>query len=166
MAGHLGRGTQPDRPGRFFESPIMSRFDRHLAYFRLLDVAFVLQLMMVASEVIEWFGIDVERWGAFFYVLLALGVIGLLIPAALIFLRSWRDEFTEELWQKAAGTTLKALIILPIPVAIAFGILADRPAPEEDTAVLGAIRILAYLWTMAPMAFTFAFQWHRWRASA
>lgn len=167
MAGYLGRGGRPLAPTAFsFRKTDMARFNRHRAYFVLLDIAFGLQLFMLSTELLDLVDIDVRSFGALFYLLVALAVIGLILPVFLIFARRWRDEFAEQLWQRAAGTTVKALVLLPLPATFLVTYQLRQPDLAGVSAWEAGVRVLVYLWLLAPLAFTFALQWHRWRASA
>lgn len=108
---------------------------------------------------------------------LVIFIVAVILPTLLIFQRWMRDDFSELLWQRTAGTVLKALVILPFPilitvtVAITLGdpitlaVDGDRGlTPQVEGMMVGFVRSVAALWLVAPILFVFAFQWHRWRA--
>jgi hypothetical protein len=157
----------------------MARITRYSLYYRLMDISFVSAAISLCSEIIEYgFNLtlsdEVSDW--LFWPII---ITGLFIPAFCVFARFMRDDFAEMLWQKAAGTVLKALIILPVPLAFIVGMMVatgqidvpesnftDPAISESDGgAALGIILSFTYMWVIAPVVFTFAFQWHRWRAS-
>lgn len=150
----------------------MIRIDRHRLFYRLIDVAFAIQLLVIGTELVGAAGLLEVEFGRYIWFGAVIAAFGLIIPALLIFLRSMRDEFTEMLWQKTAGTVLKALIILPIPVMIAVGLATLDPpgsgmmrVDADRVAFEGMLNAAVYLWMVTPVVFTFAFQWHRWRSS-
>lgn len=158
----------------------MNRINRHTAYYRLMDICLVgLLLSFVVWIVSEATGRDIvpEQIQP---VYAAFGVATLIIPAFLIFQRWMRDDFSEMLWQRTAGTVLKLLIILPLPVAIGWGMwiamgntglaettmgVGQKVDPLVSAVLQGVVLSMVYLWVATPILFTFAFQWHRWRAS-
>jgi hypothetical protein len=164
----------------------MAKMTRYSLYYRLMDVSFGAGLIALASfsfRAITGEGI----WG---YVDLPFRPSDILIPTAvllpslLIFQRWMRDDFSEILWQKSAGTVLKLLVILPIPlmfvIAVTIGsrVMLGLDAataytsdsdlglpPVLEGQLIGFIWSMLTLWLVSPVLFTFAFQWHRWRAS-
>jgi hypothetical protein len=157
----------------------MAKMTRYSLYYRLMDVSFAAGVILLALEIAEYgFSMPLPEP---LYTWLGLSVffIAFFVPAFCVFARFMRDDFAELLWQKAAGTVLKALIILPLPLAFIIGGLVvtgqiDVPESEfSDTgisssdggAALGVIYSFVYIWVFAPIIFTLAFQWHRWRAS-
>jgi hypothetical protein len=99
----------------------------------------------------------------------------LLIPTILIFMRWMRDDFSEALWQKTAGSMLKLLVVLLMPAATILAYLAgENEAAQLATSATReahamdfqrAYDALILQWLLIPFAFTLCFQWHRWRAS-
>ncbi len=158
----------------------MTRLTRHELYYRLIDVAFVCQIGLIAARIYKWTTGQSGVEGILYYPFGVVAFVGFVLPPLLIFQRWMRDDFSEMLWQRTAGTVLKALVIVPIPlmfivvVSVALGFdpgesypvpeMADLP-PVLAATMLGFIRSMATLWATASFLFVFAFQWHRWRAS-
>ncbi|UVO53966.1 hypothetical protein [Sphingomonas sp. SUN039] len=155
----------------------MARINRHDLYYRLIDISFVVQLFCLAQFFVRIVSGRVFLSGAAKSVAVTAFVLSILIPAILIFCRFMRDDFSEQLWQKTAGSVLKCLVILPVPIAffvslaLATGTIHIPPGSlltdsERTTgAINGIIRSMVVLWLLTPALFTFTFQWHRWRAS-
>jgi hypothetical protein len=152
----------------------MPHLDRFRAYFVLMNASFFIQLLHVTRKFVEYStGTDIPL-GPIKGVVVALAMFGVFTPAILIFTRFMRDEFAEVLWQRAAGTVLRALILLPIPAIFFIAlsgqlgnyVLRSNVTSLTDASMIGAVRTVATLWLLTPVLFTFAFQWHRWRASA
>ena len=154
------------------------KMDRYSAYFRLLDVAIACQLLMIATASFKAITGTSIVSGVLRYPFAAIVMIAIFVPLLLIFQRWMRDDFSEMLWQRTAGTVMKALALMPIPAillvayaAVSMGVdpRMDKDAFGGDLAVQGfingSVRSLLLLWVMLPLSFTFAFQWHRWRAS-
>jgi hypothetical protein len=157
----------------------MAKMTRYSLYYRLMDVGFAAGALLLALEIAEY-GFSMPLPEPLYTPLgLAMFFVSFVTATFCVFARFMRDDFAELLWQKAAGTVLKALFILPIPLAILIGLLviqgnidvpdADFSAPgisqSDGGAVIGIIYSFIYVWVFAPILFTFAFQWHRWRAS-
>lgn len=156
----------------------MARIDRYQLYFRLMDAAMLCQSLVIAAALFKQVtgrsAVDGVLGWPFFVVFL----IALLLPTLLIFQRWMRDDFSELLWQRTAGTVLKALVILPMPiliavmVAIALGdpipLAVDGDSgltPQVEGMMVGFVRSVATLWLVTPVLFVFGFKWHSWRAS-
>jgi hypothetical protein len=162
----------------------MNRINRYTLYYRLIDVCFVCQLLIITAFVYKkWDGQSGVN-GVLDYPFEVVKIFGLLIPTLLVFQRWMRDDFSEALWQRTAGTVLKAVVILPIPVmfivAVAIGTRVSvglDPATDYTTRrsmglpaalegqLYGYITSMVTLWIVGTLLFIFAFQWHRWRAS-
>jgi glucan phosphoethanolaminetransferase (alkaline phosphatase superfamily) len=158
----------------------MTAMNRHTLYYRLMDFsALGLLLSFGVSAAMNVTGRDLvpEMVQPVFTVI---GLLSLVIPALLIFQRWMRDDFSEMLWQRTAGTVLKLLITLPIPIAVGWAVwianqdpealntLAHRIDPSQPVVfalLQGVIQSAVYLWIATPVLFTAVFQWHRWRAS-
>jgi hypothetical protein len=153
------------------------KMDRYAAYFRLLDAAIVCQLLMIGAAVFKAATGTSMVGGVLRYPFVVVAMIAVILPLLLIFQRWMRDDFSQMLWQRTAGTVMKALALMPIPAillvayaAVTMGVGTDvgDDAFGGDPAVTnfidGAVRSLLLLWLMLPLSFTFAFQWHRWRA--
>lgn len=149
---------------------------RFRLYFVLLDIALAIQLFAILRKVLQAF--DIKPFGDLGHHgwLSALqAIFALLIPTILIFMRWMRDDFSEALWQKTAGSVLKLLVILLMPAAFALAwhtgendaaISAISAIGEADAADFQKPYVaLIVQWVLVPFAFTFCFQWHRWRAS-
>jgi hypothetical protein len=179
-------GLSPRNPAGIFSNDvfeqgrnIMAKMTRYSLYYRLMDVSFFAAMVLLLMDIVEALldltpSESVTLWVGF-----PLGGLSFLLPSFCVFARFMRDDFAELLWQKAAGTVLKALIILPLPLAFVFGALivtGQIDMPESDFsnpnisssdggAALGVIFSFIYLWIFTPVIFSLAFQWHRWRAS-
>ena len=101
----------------------MPRLTRYALYYRLMDICFIIQIVSIVLEVVERTANGDAPFGPLSTVVMAFQLSAVLIPIVLIFFRSMRDDFAEELWQKTAGTVLKALTFLPIIAAVVFGLL-------------------------------------------
>lgn len=155
----------------------MNRFNRYAFYYRMMDVNFACYLIMIAVAVFKRVSGTSAVDGLLRYPFSAVVLIVIIVPPLLIFQRWMRDDFSEMLWQRTAGTVLKALVVLPVPVmvtvivAFASGNATANPKnsldlPVEAGAALGGFGFtMIMLWLIGPALFTFAFQWHRWRAS-
>jgi hypothetical protein len=158
----------------------MARINRHTLYYRLMDFSLIGVLLMLADEVVMA-AIGRELVPTVLLPVYAIIVISsFLIPALLIFQRWMRDDFSEMLWQRTAGTVLKLLILLPVPIILGWSVWIlqvdhdfakelTAPRADRDPALWAAIRGIIYsftsLWLATPILFTLTFQWHRWRAS-
>lgn len=157
----------------------MAGMTRYSLYYRLMDICLGLQLLTLGIEVGEYaLGRNLHDWTGP-GISIALFLIAIVLPVFLVFARFMRDDFAEMLWQKTAGTVLKALMILPVPVAIAAGLMIaggqidipsevlshDEVNEIDSGAIFGVVISLMYIWIYTPVLFTLAFQWHRWRAS-
>lgn len=157
----------------------MAQMNRFSLYYRLMDICLIIQIAALSLEIGEIVTGAELAVGAFGNVVITFFLCALLLPIFLIFARFMRDDFSEQIWQKTAGTVLKALTVLPPIVAISVGLLIgtgniDVPATmftgeglsqAQGGAIFGVVMSLIYIWVYTPMIFTFAFQWHRWRAS-
>ncbi len=157
----------------------MAGMTRYSLYYRLIDFCFGVQLFTIAVEIAEVvLDREIDYWLG--HVLpITLYTVAIILPVFLVFARFMRDDFAETLWQKTAGTVLKALMVLPLPLAIAAGVMiagghidvpneifSDDNVNETDSgAIFGVVLSLIYIWIYTPVLFTLAFQWHRWRAS-
>lgn len=154
--------------------------DRHTLYFRLLDIAFAVQIVaiadIVATKVLKTANLEtVLSPTAYNAAMLAIFLAGVLLPCLLVFQRWMRDDFSEALWQKTAGTVLKCMIILPLPImALTVELILAGPSFQElqwqygkgadtDRAISTIIDTMRTIWLLAPVTFVAAFQWHRWR---
>lgn len=96
-----------------------------------------------------------------------IGLLAVLLPAILIFVRSIRDEFAEQLWQAAAGATLRGLIWIPFLLFFLWGVaegLSGSPASDPNTVINGT-QMLGLMLMLQLTLFILALQWHRWRAT-
>jgi hypothetical protein len=161
----------------------MLQVNRHDLYYRLIDVGFICQLCLVMAVAYKGYTGVSATGGLLYYPFAVIMPIGFLLPPVLVFQRWMRDDFSEMLWQRAAGTVLKAVVVLPIPVmfvtAVGIGarVSLGLDAASDYTAkrtmglptalegqLMGHIMSMTALWLIASLLFTFAFQWHRWRA--
>ena len=159
-------------------------------YYRLMDICLVLTLLMIINDAVEMFlAISTQSWdgsdGHLSTALTLLGLLSFILTVVIIFARSMRDEFAEMLWQKSAGTMLRAMVILPFPamilVAVFQSALPEFPpimgrataeelakagyTPEGFSQFVGVISTISVFWWLNTTLFVFIFQWHRWRAS-
>ncbi len=152
----------------------MTRFNRHDLYY----LAFACQLIAIGGAAFKALTGRTAFNGVLYYPFAVVAAFMFLVPPLLIFQRWMRDDFSEMLWQRTAGTVLKALIVLPLPIMIAVAVMLGtgewRPpvtnnliadSPLLEGVLVGFIRSILSLWLLTPVLFTFAFQWHRWRAS-
>ena len=155
----------------------MPRLGRYQLFFRLMDAAMLCQLIVIAAALFKQVTGRSAVDGVLGWPFLVIFIVAVILPTLLIFQRWMRDDFSELLWQRTAGTVLKALVILPFPilitvtVAITLGdpitlaVDGDRGlTPQVEGMMVGFVRSVAALWLVAPILFVFAFQWHRWRA--
>lgn len=183
MAGNLPAGLSPRNPAGDFSTQqgkdIMAGMTRYSLYYRLMDICLALQVVTLGVELTETaFDYDLVDFAGS-GIPITLFLMAIIVPVFLVFARFMRDDFAEMLWQKTAGTVLKALMILPVPVAIAAGVMIaggqidipteifthDEVTDTDSGAIFGVVLSLIYIWIYTPVLFTLAFQWHRWRAS-
>jgi hypothetical protein len=162
----------------------MKTINRYTLYYRLIDITFACQLLIIAAFVYTRLTGESGVRGILDYPFDVVKILGLLLPTLLVFQRWMRDDFSEAIWQRTAGTVLKAMVVLPIPVmffvTVAIGTrvsLGLDPASdytgrrsmglpaELEGQLYGYITSMVSLWVIGTMLFIFAFQWHRWRAS-
>jgi Na+-driven multidrug efflux pump len=148
---------------------------RYRVFYRLIDICFGLQIFFLADEIREAFGGKPLNLGIINIPIATLAVLCVLIPAFLIFAKFMRDEFAETLWKKTSETVVRALILLPIPVVFLLGVadgirgssliqVVSKAKTLSDAGLHGVIMAVVLIWFITPIIFTFAFQWHRWRA--
>jgi hypothetical protein len=155
----------------------MTRINRYMLYYRLINARFVIQLLWLVDSVVKILTGQNYVTGWICSIAVPACVLWIFIPAVLAFCRFMRDDFSEQLWQQAAGSVLKCLIILPVPLAffISLGVSmggfsipggsAITGNAQTNGVINGIIRSAVLIWLFTPVLFTFAFQWHRWRAS-
>lgn len=148
---------------------------RYRAYFVVLDITTAVTVISIVQVLLDPAALlrDYEPGLAHQVV----GVLGFILPIFLMFARSWRDEFAELCWQRAAGTTLKLLFLAPVAVLFALGIKAgwddahqralgaNPPPPVSPLDTYTAGDALAWCWALLITLFILAFQFHRWRGS-
>lgn len=155
----------------------MTRPNRFALYYRLIDASFACHLILLAAAFFKAITGTSAVDGVLRYPFAAVFLFAIIVPPVLIFQRWMRDDFSEMLWQKTAGTVLKALVLLPFPVMIAVimafvsGNATANPtnssnlSAEAGAALSGFSFTMIVVWFVGPLLFTLAFQWHRWRAS-
>ena len=156
----------------------MARLNRHALYYRLIDASFLSYGALIAGALSKAITGVSAFHGLLYYPFMTIFTFALVVTPLLIFQRWMRDDFSEVLWQRSAGTVLKGLIILPLPIMIAVAVAfvtghssftlknsISGLERESAAALLGFGQTMVYLWMLTPVLFVFAFQWHRWRAS-
>lgn len=154
------------RPGRAW---------RFRSYFALVDLATLLVAITIVQVAIDPAALtrddEPQGWEV------AVGLIGLAVPIFLMFARSWRDEFAELCWRRAAANTLQMLVLVPLVLLFTLGIKsgwddahqralgANPPPPVSLLEAYSAGDAFAWCWTLLITLFVLAFQFHRWRGS-
>lgn len=148
----------------------MARLDRYRLYFLLMDVSTVLVGVSIAQAILNPSALT-QPAGEPGPVDLVIAAIIILLPTSLIFASRMRDEFAEILWQKAAASTVKGLVILPFVALFVAGIVAGYreaggapPTPMPLDAISGTT-LFGWAWMLMLSLFVLSFQWHRWRGS-
>jgi hypothetical protein len=161
----------------------MPRPSRYELYYRLIDISFICHLCMMAAFIYKQITGTSAVDGLLYYPFTTVFLVGAFLPPLIVFQRWMRDDFSEMLWQRTAGTVLKALVVLPIPLMLVIpfamviqATLGTAPASAATTAnslglpamlegqMVGYMRSMLLLWVTASLLFITAFQWHRWRA--
>ena len=140
---------------------------RYRVYFILMDVLTAVTLVSLFQ-----FATGPMLEGRAFKSDVLHAIVGTVAPPIAAFLMlagSWRDEFAELCWQKAAATTVKWLFLAPLLILLIMaaarlaGVLPEavRTWLIEARGVEVASAFLTALLTL----FTLAFQYRRWRES-
>jgi hypothetical protein len=143
----------------------MMRPTRFRLFYWLLDAATFVTLISLARMVTDPGSMFSDRPNALIFQII--GVLAVLVPAILIFVRAIRDEFAEQLWQAAAGATLRGLIWIPPALFFMWGLIEGfSGAPEADPdAVISGTQMLGLMLVLQLTVFVLSLQWHRWRAT-
>lgn len=148
----------------------MARLDRYRLYFLLMDVSTVLVGVSIVQAILNPSALT-QPAGQPGPIDLVIAAIIILLPTSLIFASRMRDEFAEILWQKAAASTVKGLVILPFVALFVAGIVAGyreaggaARAPMPLDAISGTT-LFGWAWMLMLSLFVLSFQWHRWRGS-
>lgn len=143
----------------------MTRPARFRLFFWLLDAATLVTLFSVGRYLYSPHLIFDGRSSN--VVAQILGVLAVLLPAILIFARFIRDEFAEQLWQAAAGATLRGLIWVPFALLFFWGVVDGfSGAPQSNpSAEIDGTQMLALMLMLQLTLFVLSLQWHRWRAT-
>ena len=148
---------------------------RYRTYFVMVDLATLLAGFTIIQVAMDPTALTAEYEAQGWEI--AIGLVGLLLPIFLMFARSWRDEFAELCWRRAAANTLQMLAISPVIILFALGIKdgwdqahqealgANPPPPVHPLEPYTAGDALAWFWTLLITLFVLAFQFHRWRGS-
>jgi hypothetical protein len=152
-------------PGAFIVKRvmIMTRPTRFRLFYVLLDAATLVTLISLGRMVADPSSMFEDRPNALIFQVA--GVLAVLLPAILIFVRAIRDEFAEQLWQAAAGATLRGLIWIPFALLFLWGIVEGLSgAPDSDLdMVISGTQMLALMLMLQLTLFVLSLQWHRWR---
>jgi len=133
----------------------MTGITRHQAYFALMDAATLIVFIGLAQVAMDTGVLFQGIRPGFWHELVGWGT---LLPLFLIFAGFMRDEYAELCWQRAAATTVRAMVVLPAAIAI----IVSRRAPEA-AAGIDAVTAIFWGWALLLTVFVLAFQWHRWR---
>ena len=148
---------------------------RYRTYFALVDLATLLAAFTIVQVAIDPTALSQEYEAQGWEI--AIGLVGLIVPIFLMFARSWRDEFAELCWRRAAANTLQMLVIAPVVMLFALGIRdgwddahqralgANPPPPVSPLDAYTAGDAFTWCWTLLITLFVLAFQFHRWRGS-
>lgn len=131
------------------------RVDRYRLYFILMDVSAAIALIALVQIALDPQALLRGIRPGFWHELVGWGS---LLPLFLIFAGFMRDEYAERCWQKAAATTVRAMVLLPVVILLVAALTAPRPMSG-----VGGATILLWGWAMLLAVFVLAFQWHRWR---
>lgn len=143
----------------------MARPTRFRIFYGLLDLAAVVTLISLGRMLIDPGSMFDDRPNDILFQIV--GVLAVVLPAILIFVRSIRDEFAEQLWQAAAGATLRGLIWVPFVLFFLWGVAEGfNGAPESDPdALISGTEMLGLMLMLQLTLFVLSLQWHRWRAT-
>ncbi len=148
----------------------MPRIDRYRVYFLLMDFATLSVGVSIVQALLSPAALTETPTNPT-PLDLAVAAVIILLPTTLIFAHRMRDEFAEVLWQKAAASTIKGLVIVPFIALFVAGIVAGfreaggaPPTPMPLDAVSGTT-LFGWAWMLMLSLFVLTFQWHRWRGS-
>lgn len=148
----------------------MARLDRYRLYFLLMDVSTVLVGVSIVQAILNPSALT-QPTGEPGPIDLVIAAIIILLPTSLIFASCMRDEFAEILWQKAAASTVKGLVILPFVALFIAGIVAGiretggAPRAPMPLDAISGTTLFGWAWMLMLSLFVLSFQWHRWRGS-
>ena len=155
----------------------MQRPDRYQLYFWIVN----LTTACVFSTAILSTGLPIAFLRQHFWIamLSQLAFVGaFFLPMVIMLASRMRDEFADDIWRKAAQSTVTILMFLPLlaifAVATIDGIrhVSRASGPGWGLFVrsitmesLSAVYALQLLWITILSIYVITFQWHRWRAS-
>lgn len=148
----------------------MSSRLRYRLYFLLMDLATLMVVVSLGQAIVQPHTIAAAPVAPS-PIALTIAAIMILLPTSLIFAKGMRDEFAETLWQKAAGSTIKGLVIIPFIALFIAGIVAgvrEAGGAAETPMPLDAISgstLFGWIWMLMLGLFVLSFQWHRWRGN-
>lgn len=169
----------------------MSRTTSPNLYYRLVDLCTILTLVILAINAYDYYiSISDQSWentldSRYSALISSIGFSSFILTMVVILASSLRDEFAEALWQKTAGTFLRAMVIFPpiamILIAASWWIIPTDPlmldldfssaelakeglTVEDVNRFIGVISTIGAFWWMSTTFFVFIYQWHRWRA--
>ena len=156
-------------------------------YFRLIDIAFIVHTINLLSVIATKMGamnLGKDGYIYYSYVSWVAGMLSLFLIIFLVLARFMRDEYTEQIWQRSAGSFVRALTVLPLLFYILSYVflpqiteylggnaIPQSGAPQNtgQTAqysfFLMAAWVSLFFATYVPYLFICLFQWHRWKAS-
>lgn len=143
---------------------------RYRLYFLLMDISTLMVVISLVDTLVRPDRLVTTASSPSLFDLIVASTI-ILLPTSLIFANRMRDEFAELLWQRAAASTIKGLVVLPFIALFVAGIVAGfreaggaPPTPMPLDAISGST-LLNWAWLLMLSLFVLTFQWHRWRAS-
>lgn len=143
----------------------MTRPTRYRLFYWLLDAATVVTLVSFARYAVNPALLLADEGESGW--MLAIGILSVVLTAVLIFVRTIRDEYAEQLWQAAAGTTMRGLIWVPLVLFFVWGFVegvSGSPNQDPDDVISGT-QMLSLMLSLQLTIFLLSLQWHRWRAT-
>jgi hypothetical protein len=148
----------------------MPRIDRYRLYFLLMDLATLMVGVSIGQAILQPQSLTATPVDPS-PLDLGIAAVIILLPTSLIFASRMRDEFAEILWQKAAASTIKGLVIVPFIALFVAGIVAGfreaggAPATPMPLDVVSGATLFGWAWMLMLSLFVLTFQWHRWRGT-
>ena len=155
----------------------MQRPDRYQLYFWIVN----LTTLCVFSTAILSTGLANPFLRNHFWIALLsqMAFVGAFVLPMVIMLASrMRDEFADDIWRKAAQSTVKTLVFLPLLAIFAVATIDGIRHVSHTSGTawvqfvrsitmesLSAVYAMQLLWITILSIYLIAFQWHRWRAS-
>lgn len=164
-------------------------------YNAIMDLAFWVLLVGYVRGVLRLLGVPgnylFDHWPRFNIALSAVFLIMQVTLITLIMIRHLRDEYAEQLWQKAAASFVKVLPIFPLLWIAGIYLIADQggwlnwlranpdtlilpdhatlPNPQNSAGIHqfeGLNFVILKLTQYFPLLFAGMYKWHRWRDEA